>query len=211
MQYGNTKDGIQKLHFPRTHMFLVVALSFGLCSFVIAKFTDDPDNERFTAETVLLEMPDADPSTPQTEPQVALAMLPDNDIVPAPKLKPAWAEISTKVRPGDNLALIFKRNGLSAKDVHLISTSKPLGSRLKNIFPGHEMTFYVDEEKRLMRLTYSSGPLDKLEYERAGDDFTSEQITAEPDRVLAYKHGTIDHSLFVASQRAGLSDAGFAC
>ena len=151
-------------------MFLVVALSFGLCSFVIAKFTDDPDNERFTAETVLLEMPDADPSTPQTEPQVALAMLPDNDIVPAPKLKPAWAEISTKVRPGDNLALIFKRNGLSAKDVHLVSTSKPLGSRLKNIFPGHEMTFYVDDEKRLMRLTYSSGPLEKLEYERAGDD-----------------------------------------
>jgi len=136
-----------------------------------------------------------------------LAMLPVVAPTPKPKAAPAWQTIESKVRPGDNLALIFKRNGLSAKDVYLVSSSKPLGARLKNIFPGHEMSLHIDEQKRLMALTYTTGPLDTLKYERTGNTFTGQQITTEPERVLAYKHGTIDHSLFVASQRAGLPDA----
>ncbi len=210
-------DGMTTLQFPRAHLFIVVILSFGLSSFVIAKFADDPDADRFTTESVLLDLPqikDEALSSQQTEvkeaitPVVAeLAMLPVQATEPEPRAQPQWQEISTKVQPGDNLALIFKRNGLSARDVHLVSTSKPLGSRLKSIFPGHELTFFVDEEMRLMRLDYSSGPLDTLAFERNGESFDAEQITAEPERVLAYKHGTIDHSLFVASQRAGLSDA----
>lgn len=194
------------MQFPRTHLFVIVALSFGLCSFVVAKFTDDTVEDRFTSESVLLELPEVDASETVMAAE-NMAMLPLE--APAQPAKPInkWETISTKVRPGDNLALIFKRNGLSARDVHLVSTSKPLGSRLRNIFPGHEMTFYVDDEKRLMRLAYSTGPLDTLEFERNGDNFSGQQITSEPERLLAYKHGTIDHSLFVASQRAGLSDA----
>ncbi len=194
------------MQFPRTHLFLVVALGFGLCSFVVAKFTDNPAEDRFTTESVLLELPvlQQHPTATALE---ALAASDPVEIVKSPRTRPDWSEISTEVKPGDNLALIFKRNGLSAKDVHLVSTSKPLGSRLKNIFPGHEMTFYVNEERRLMRLTYSTGPLDTLEYLRSGDKFIGQQLTSEPERLLAYKHGIIDHSLFVSSQRAGLSDA----
>jgi murein DD-endopeptidase MepM/ murein hydrolase activator NlpD len=205
--HGDTKDGIKALKFPRTHLFLVIVLSFGLCSFVIAKFTDNAVEDRFSTDQVLLELPNIDEATlpPPVELDTSLPAVVE-PLVPA-KPEHNWTQISTKVKPGDSLAVIFKRNGLSAKDVHLVSTSKPLGSRLKNIFPGHEMTFYVDEAKRLMRLAYSTGPLDRFEFERNGNSFNGEQITAEPERVLAYKHGTIDHSLFVASQRAGLSDA----
>ncbi len=187
---------------------MVIILSFGLCSFVIAKFTEDPVDDRFTSESVLLELP-----APESGEVIDLALPPPleepADLItpPAPRPEDKWETLTAKVKPGDNLAVIFKRNGLSARDVHLVSHSKPLGSRLKNIFPGHEMTFYVDSDKRLMRLTYSTGPLDTLHYERNGDDFVAEQVTAEPERALAYKHGTIDHSLFVASQRAGLSEA----
>ncbi len=187
---------------------MVIILSFGLCSFVIAKFTEDPVDDRFTSESVLLELP-----APESGEVIDLALPPPleepADLItpPAPRPEDKWETLTAKVKPGDNLAVIFKRNGLSARDVHLVSHSKPLGSRLKNIFPGHEMTFYVDSDKRLMRLTYSTGPLDTLHYERNGDDFAAEQVTAEPERALAYKHGTIDHSLFVASQRAGLSEA----
>lgn len=211
-------DGISTLQFPRLHLFIVVILSFGLSSFVIAKFADDSTEDRFTTESVLLDLPDiemsakasAEAASSRIQSSAAvteLAMLPAPISEPAPRIQPEWQEITTKVQPGDNLALIFKRNGLSAKDVHLVSTSKPLGSRLKSIFPGHELTFFVDQKKRLMRLDYSSGPLDTLAFERNGDNFDGEQIIAEPERVLAYKHGSIDHSLFVASQRAGLSDA----
>ena len=57
-----------------------------------------------------------------------------------------------------------------------------------------------------MAMNYATGPLDTLIYEREGDTFNSRQVTAEPERSLAYRHGVIDHSLFVASQRAGLTD-----
>ncbi len=184
---------------------MVIILSFGLCSFVIAKFTEDPVDDRFTSESVLLELP-----APESGEVIDLAIPPalePADLITPPRPEDNWEALTAKVKPGDNLALIFKRNGLSARDVHLVSHSKPLGSRLKNIFPGHEMTFFVDDDKRLMRLTYSTGPLDTLKFERNGDDFVAEQVTAEPERMLAYKHGTIDHSLFVASQRAGLSEA----
>ena len=194
------------MQFPRTHLFLVVALGFGLCSFVVAKFTDNPIDDRFTTESVLLELPTIgqEPTAIDLE---AMTARDAQEIVKSPRPADNWSEISTQVKPGDNLALIFKRNGLSAKDVHMVSTSKPLGSRLKNIFPGHEMTFYVDDQRRLMRLVYSTGPLDTLEYQRNGNEFVGQQLTSEPERLLAYRHGTIDHSLFVASQRAGLSDA----
>jgi len=180
-------------------------LGFGLCSFVVAKFTDNPVEDRFTTESVLLELPaiEQGPELPNTTDLVA----PESTPLSQPDPTQNWSQISTEVKPGDNLALIFKRNGLSPRDVHRVSTSKPLGNRLKSIFPGHKMTFFVDDEKRLMRLDYSTGPLDTLEYQRNGDEFIGQQLTSEPERLLAYKHGTIDHSLFVASQRAGLSDA----
>jgi len=194
------------LQFPRTHLFIVIALGFGLCSFVVAKFTDDTVEDRFNAEAVLLDLPAVeDPGLPPLELDAGLPQ--ELTPVEAPRPEQNWQEVKTKVKPGDNLALIFKRNGLSPRDVHLVSTSKPLGARLKNIFPGHEIVFYLDEAKQLMRLAYSTGPLDCLEFERNGDTFSGTQVTTEPERVLAYKHGTIDHSLFVASQRAGLSDA----
>ena len=178
------------MHFPRTHLFIVIILGVGLCSFVVAKLTEHNVEDRFSADAVLLELPPVDAA-------VAPAELPGEilqiDPSPAQPVKPEqhWTEIKTKVRPGDNLALIFKRNGFSPRDVHLLATSKPLGARLKNIFPGHEIVFYVDEAKQLMRMAYSTGPLDRLEFDRHADGFTGNQVTAEPERVLAYKHGTI--------------------
>jgi len=217
------------VHFPRTHLFIIIVLSAGLCAFVIARVANTPQQDRFTNESVLLQLPaleetaaDVDisgrltPTTTQmgnTLPKVRAvassssalqSTAPPGAAESAPQQK--WQKISAKVKHGDNLALIFKRNGLSAKDLHLVSHTKPLGKRLTNIFPGHEITFEIDQNKQLMRLIYSPGPLDTLEYKRSGDGFTAQRITAEPERILAYKHATIDHSLFVASQRADLPD-----
>jgi len=150
---------------------------------------------------VLITLPEVPiPVTTPTNASAVTATIPK-------AIEPQWRHINTKVRPGDNLALIFKRHGLSPKDVHLVSTSKPLGQRLRNIFPGHQLALEVDDGNRLMKLSYATGPLDELAYTRQGNTFVGEQITTEPERMLSYKHGTIDHSLFVASQRAGLPDS----
>jgi murein DD-endopeptidase MepM/ murein hydrolase activator NlpD len=182
---------------------LIGFLCFGICSFVVAKFNDDPNADRFTTDSVLLDLPPA-----ASDPVIAEALTEEVELAPPPADEPVTdlREINATVKPGDSLAAIFKRNGLSAKDVHAVSNSKPLGSKLRSIFPGQILTLYVDDTNALMRLSFSTGPLDTLEYERTGDGFKGTLVSNEPDRELAYKHGTIDHSLFVASQRAGLSD-----
>lgn len=186
------------MQFPRAHLIIAAALSTGLLVFGFAKLTDNEEDQRFSTEATLAAVPET----------ATVASIPTPDAVKAePESRPPdWLAVRTEVRPGDNLALIFKRHGLTAADVHAVSTSKPLGKRLRNIYPGHELTFYQDQQGQLMRVDYASGPLDTLIYERTGKLFGSRQLTADPERVLAYKHGVIDHSLFVASQRAGLTD-----
>lgn len=195
---NSRKDGTRALKFPKPHLVLVAVLSLGLASFVGAKFTSEPEDARFTVETVSLELPAA--ATQEIAAEIAPTQAPSANI-PTP-----WREVSTEVKPGDNLALIFKRHGLSPRDVYLLTQTPGLGTRLKNIYPGHSMVLQLDEDNRLMGLTYTTGPLDSLEYTRQGDEFTAVQLTKEPQRLVTYKHGNIDHSLFVASQRAGLSD-----
>ena len=109
-----------------------------------------------------------------------------------------------KVGAGDSLAKIFTRNGYSAKDLHQISTTK-LGKQLKNIFPGNNVSF-VSVDGKLTQFTYHASRLESLQFTRQGDMFVAEKNTTFPDRVISYKHATIDDSLFLASQRAGLPD-----
>ena len=114
---------------------------------------------------------------------------------------------SIQVKPGDNLSIIFKRQNVPAGELQRLLASEPLGKRLKSIFPGHTLTFTRAEDGTLMKLAYTPGPLETLEFERVGDGFTGREMFQEPARTRAYKHGVIDHSLFIASQRAGLPDS----
>jgi murein DD-endopeptidase MepM/ murein hydrolase activator NlpD len=58
----------------------------------------------------------------------------------------------------------------------------------------------------LETLTYSTDRLTSYTFHRNGDQFTATKQVFQPDRVTTYKHSSIDSSLFVASQRAGLPD-----
>ena len=108
------------------------------------------------------------------------------------------------VEAGDSLAKIFARNGYPAKDLHQISSTK-LGKQLKNIFPGKDIIFQSNKGK-LVKFTYHSSRLESLEFTRTDKDFAGQKNVVYPDRVISYKHATIDDSLFLSSQRAGLPD-----
>ncbi len=188
--------------FPRAHLLLTGLLTLGLCSFVIAKFTDDAD-DRFTTESVLLDLatvPGADVSAGKTSSTLSVSETP-------PPRTQALVEKHTQVQPGDNLANIFKRHGIPAQELQRLLASKPFGPRLKRIFPGHNFVFSLTDDNTLIKLAYSPGPLELLEFKRVGTSFVGYEVTKEPERTTAYKHATIDHSLFVSSQRAGLDDA----
>ena len=163
-----------------------------LCGIVVAKFTNDGGDVEFAPQ---LEAP-----APVEAHKVSAA--PPKPVDDAPKT----ATRTVQVQPGDNLSLVFRRQGLSQQDLHQIVKTQPLGPRLANILPGHEFSFLIGEGNDLLNLTYSSGPLEKLEFTRSGSGFEGTEIVAEPESVHAYKHMVIDHSLFVAGQRAGFTD-----
>ena len=109
------------------------------------------------------------------------------------------------VRSGDSMALIFARNDFSPRSLYALTQTKH-GDRLNGIFPGAELTF-ESNRGRLTTLTYQPGPLERVVFSRDKDDrFVSEEIIEEPVKVLTYKHGMIDSSLFLTSQAIGLPD-----
>jgi murein DD-endopeptidase MepM/ murein hydrolase activator NlpD len=195
-------------------MVLVGLLSLGLCSFVVAKFTADDSADRFTTEAVLLNIAEpaaASPAPGQFDPATLPVALAPSQAISEVEPATSYSEKQTQVKPGDSLAVIFQREGIAARELQRLLASKPHGTRLTNIFPGHQFTFTFaqgpTEDPTLVKLAYSPGPLEALEFERIGDAFVGREVTQEPERTTAYKHATIDHSLFVSSQRAGLNDA----
>ncbi|MDA1077034.1 MAG: peptidoglycan DD-metalloendopeptidase family protein, partial [Proteobacteria bacterium] len=196
---------------------MALILGVGLCSYVIAKFNEDTTGDRFSTETVLSNVtPPAfvdanDALAERSESAGPVAVL--NSLVELPAVvdasAPAEAETLSQtvtVKPGDSLAKIFKKLGVSAREVQRLIDSKPYGPRMKEIFPGHELTVSHSPDGALVKVAYSPGPIQTIEFTRVGDQFTGHELIEEPDRAVAYKQGVIDHSLFVASQRVGLDD-----
>ena len=130
----------------------------------------------------------------------------DTEVDPPPPPVPQRELTVASVQPGDSLARIFKRNGLGDRDLHLVVTSGALGSRLRHIYPGHELAFERDDEGNLVYMRYSPGRLETVEFRRAGEQFEATRVLIEPEEIPAYKHAVIETSLYMACQRAGLPD-----
>jgi murein DD-endopeptidase MepM/ murein hydrolase activator NlpD len=185
---------------------LVAVIGLGLASFVVAKFRDDATDDRFSTDTVLNEI--AEQPLAGTLPESDPTELPlITEFTPEPAPSPMLKELVHQVRPGDSTARIFTSLEIPQRELKLLEQTKPHGPRLADIHPGHTFTFTVNGNNEIIKLTYSPSPLEKLAFERAGDGFIGREVQRAPEIQTAYKHATIDSSLFVASQRAGLDDS----
>lgn len=180
--------------FPTSHLLLAVLVALTLTSYLLAS-SDSHEQDRFTTELVL----------EQLEPKV----------VGAPTgASTEGADTRTRietVRAGDTLAAMFKRLGLPARELQQILDSGDTAKRLRRIHPGQQLTFvtYAEPAKsgaELKSLSYATGALEQLLFERQDGAFTSQQIKREPERATAFKSGVIESSLFLASQQIGLND-----
>ena len=110
------------------------------------------------------------------------------------------------MRAGDSLARVFARVAISRHDLAAVLDSGPLAQVLQRIYPGHELKFVTSPDKGLVKLSYAPDRLESLEFDRIDDGFVARQISRQAEVTTAFKHATIDQSLFVDSQRAGLND-----
>ncbi len=194
------------MKFPKTHLVLVAVIGLGLASFVVAKFQDDATEDRFSTDAILSEIPEqplAGPIPASNAAELPLVA----EIAPAPGPEPMLRDLVHEVRPGDSAARIFTSLEIPQRELKLLERTKPHGEKLADIHPGHLFTFTVNSNHEIIKLTYAPGPLEKLAFERAGDGFIGREVQRDPEIQTAYKHATIESSLFVASQRAGLDDS----
>jgi murein DD-endopeptidase MepM/ murein hydrolase activator NlpD len=181
-----------------------------LTSFLLANSAADVDTNRLTSELAIIGA-----SVAPSARDLASVMPTDTSLgrqatsEPPTTLrvsKPSTSEWSETIRSGDNLARVFERVSIPQRDLATLLNSGPLGKELTHIYPGHELKFVTNQENRLVRLAYSPSPLKTLQFESEGDGFVAKQITRQPEITNAYRHATIDQSLFLASQQIGLSD-----
>jgi murein DD-endopeptidase MepM/ murein hydrolase activator NlpD len=116
-----------------------------------------------------------------------------------------WHEIT--VKSGDGLAAIFSRVGISAGELHTLLSQGGATHNLKKIYPGQTLRLMSNGDQQLVRLIYKIDELSTLDIGRNGDEFEISTIHRTPERRIKNASGSINNSLFVSAQAAGMSDS----
>ncbi len=114
---------------------------------------------------------------------------------------------AVKVKKGDNLAIIFKRVGLTPQDTYKVSQAGELAKKLLKIMPGEELFIDIDQHGQLNSLTYPYSNTESLVISKnAAQHFTSKIETQSIDTRLNYTQGDIQSSFWNAGVKAHLTD-----
>jgi murein DD-endopeptidase MepM/ murein hydrolase activator NlpD len=116
-----------------------------------------------------------------------------------------WQEVS--VKSGDSIAGIFSRLGISAQELHALLEQGGATHNLKKIYPGQTLRVVAGEDSKLVKLSYPIDQLSTLEVTRTEAGFDVSTLTRTPDFQTRNASGVIDSSLFLAGNKAGLSDS----
>jgi murein DD-endopeptidase MepM/ murein hydrolase activator NlpD len=116
-----------------------------------------------------------------------------------------WQEIT--VKSGDSLAGIFSRLDISPQELHALLEEGGATHNLKKIYPGQTLRVVTGEDNRLIRLSYPIDQLNTLEVARNDAGFDVSTVTRTPEFITRNASGMIDSSLFLAGNKAGLSDS----
>lgn len=114
-----------------------------------------------------------------------------------------WHNVT--IKSGDNLSSLFNSQGLSASVVYQVASTLKYGKTLGRIRPGEVLEFRINNEGTLTQLRYVQSKLESVFFNKIDEGYRAELITLSPEIRPTYASGTIESSLFLASQKAGLS------
>jgi murein DD-endopeptidase MepM/ murein hydrolase activator NlpD len=114
-----------------------------------------------------------------------------------------WQEVA--VKKGDNPSLIFSRMGLTAQGLYELTHSSKKAAELTRLYPGEKLAFSFDESGEIAKLRHIKSPLESTLYTRTNDGYSAEKVTRAPLVHQVYRQATLQDSLFLAGQQAGLS------
>lgn len=112
------------------------------------------------------------------------------------------------IKSGDSLYNLFIRHKASTKDLARLMKTSAGAKTLKRIKPGQTMELFLDDSQSVSKLLYHPDITRTIEFARLpdGSGFTHKEIEHPLDARQVTATGTIDSSLFLAGQRAGLGD-----
>ena len=129
----------------------------------------------------------------------------DTDLAELPATKaddPKWQ--SLKVKRGDSLSVLFDRAQIKpAQLLELMKLAKT--SELKRIHPGDTIKVIHDDEGKLLALNYQIDGVRYLQVERKDEQLAADILEHHIEVRAAYAAGEIESSLFLSSEKAGLS------
>lgn len=110
-----------------------------------------------------------------------------------------------EIRPGENLAQLFKNRELSPKSLYLLTQTEH-GSALDRLHPGDAIGFQIENDE-LIAFRLEKSLYESFEFHLVDNAFDSKKIVLEPDTVETFAQGTINTSLFETGMDAGLSNS----
>ena len=208
LELGMTKSDNQgttpKSSYPKMHLLAVA----GCSALMILALTLLPSPDATATKTVRLQPLVTEHPSPVeqvadiTEEQLSDAQ-PEDQQEPISIVTRNW--LDEKVRSGDSLSHIFKRVGLTSRDVYEVMAGEGDVDLLKKIHPGQTMRFDIEGQK-LVALQYVMSRTESLLIEQAESGYVAQKQVKEMVPFTSYAEGTIDSSLFMAAQKAGLSE-----
>ncbi|MCV6609383.1 MAG: peptidoglycan DD-metalloendopeptidase family protein [Amphritea sp.] len=144
----------------------------------------------------------AQPAQSQPETATVAASQPEPTQVVPPEPE-NWQDF--KIRSGDTLTAVFKRAGLTVRDVFNVTAAVKGTEVLRRIYPGQTLSFVI-EEGQLKKLKHIQNKMKSALITRTDEGYEVDNIERDPEIIPAFAEGTIENSLFYDASQAGLSD-----
>lgn len=117
--------------------------------------------------------------------------------------KPASVEV-VKIRQGDTLSSLFSARNLNT-ELHEIMQLGGKAKQLKSIYPGQELHF-KSKHGEFVGIELATSINSRIAINKEDNIYAIDEIVRDFDTIIQAASSTIDSSLFLAGQRAGLSD-----
>lgn len=113
--------------------------------------------------------------------------------------------LSVTVAAGNTLSVLFGQIGLSSATLHNVTSSSKDAQRFTRLNVGQVIEFKLDEQGDLLSMRSKISDLETIRVDRTGDKYSFSKELVEPEVHTRFASATIDSSLFLSAQRAGLS------
>ncbi|OOE53331.1 peptidoglycan DD-metalloendopeptidase family protein [Salinivibrio kushneri] len=148
--------------------------------------------------------PNFEPGKHYPLPVEAVSLLPPKDEMPAQfKRNIHWQ--TYEVQPGESMALLFSRAGLSPTTLYRLVNADERTQSLAYLNPGDEVRLGVDDDGELVQLIQPRGSNETLIVNKIDESYQSRLEAKHVDTQLNFARATIKSNFWQAASDAGLN------